>query len=716
LTNSRDSGLNASQLHDLAEIQQLSGIGFWTLDLVHGELWWSEQIYELFEVDAARFAPSYDSFLEAIHPEDRELVDRAYQASVAEHSTCDIQHRLLRKDGSIRWVRECGVTRYSEDGTPLSSSGSVQDITGLVESEQRHHLDKTALLAAQQRQREQRILLADALSTARMGTWSLDLGTMVFKFTDEFYELLRTSALEQGGYQMSARHYAESFIPAEQRDVVAHGIEAARASTESNYRKELDHPVILADGSRGRLRVVYRMLCDEEGRPNRLVGVNQDITERHEAETALAELNEHLKDQTAKANAMAREAEDANRAKSSFLANMSHEVRTPMNGVLGMTELLLDTELDGEQRDLAKTVYRSAEALLTILDDILDYSKIEAGRLELESLPADLHELTRDVASLFRAKLEDKPVELRIDVEAGLMTHRLCDPVRLRQILSNLLGNAIKFTMSGTVRIALAQQGEGVALTVEDTGVGISEEGLSRLFEPFTQADASTTRRFGGTGLGLVICRRLAQAMGGDIELTSKLGEGSRFRVVLPQLRAVSPPAEGNAAPSSPQPTVDSSTEEFAEEAPSAASDTCSTQDEASTPLHVLLVEDQEINQRLIARILQRQGHEFDLAVNGAEAVERCRNQHYDLVLMDCQMPILDGYAATAAIRAAEAEGAVPQRIIALTANAMSGDRERCIAAGMDDYLSKPIRKAELLEVIHRWRPSGDEQDVEEDS
>jgi CheY-like chemotaxis protein len=235
------------------------------------------------------------------------------------------------------------------------------------------------------------------------------------------------------------------------------------------------------------------------------------------------------------------------------------------------------------------------------------------------------------------------------------------------------------------VRIALAQQGEGVALTVEDTGVGISEEGLSRLFEPFTQADASTTRRFGGTGLGLVICRRLAQAMGGDIELTSKLGEGSRFRVVLPQLRAVSPPAEGNAAPSSPQPTVDSSTEEFAEEAPSAASDTCSTQDEASTPLHVLLVEDQEINQRLIARILQRQGHEFDLAVNGAEAVERCRNQHYDLVLMDCQMPILDGYAATAAIRAAEAEGAVPQRIIALTANAMSGDRERCIAAGMDD-------------------------------
>jgi PAS domain S-box-containing protein len=584
------------------------------------------------------------------------------------------------------------------------------------------------------------------------------------------------------------------------------------------------------DGSLYWVDSIIAPFTGEDGRIEKYISIRTDITARKTAEAGLLQANRDLAQQTALANELANRAELASQAKSSFLANMSHEIRTPMNGVLGMTELMLGMDLNAEQRDAAQTVYRSAEALLAILNDILDFSKIEAGRLDLERIPFDVQQLVFDVVELFRGRVAGGPVELLVRIAPGAPGRVLGDPGRVRQILTNLAGNAVKFTEHGHILIELGGGDDEVLLSVSDTGIGIPADRRAILFAPFTQVDASTSRRFGGTGLGLAICRQLAEAMGGSIALDSEVGSGSTFRVRLALARDPAPPptvapaaslagrrvlvvddsitnrailceqlaavgCQAELAAGSDQawsllndppgglafdaaiidrhmPMVDGESlavqiaadGRFAAMAlvlltssglrgdaarvqaagfagylvkPAAGSVLCSVvataiervmagrrtlvtrhqiaeamparepELPAGPKRRILVAEDNPVNQRVARAMLERLGYEVLVVADGRAAVDAAAKGGFDLVLMDCQMPVLDGYAATRAIRQSEGGSGRHLPIVAMTANAMDEDRERCASAGMDGHLAKPVRKADLEAAVNRWCRTG---------
>lgn len=493
--------------------------------------------------------------------------------------------------------------------------------------------------------------------------WDWDLDTQAISWTTGIQTTFRHTASEIG----ADPHWWIEHVHPEDRQRVEDSrraaIEVGGETWSGEYRfltGDVKYASVLDRGY---------VMCDPAGRPVRMIGAMMDITAFKQVEIKMQQAKEA--------------AEAANRAKSEFLANMSHEIRTPMSGVMGMTDLLLDTPLTPQQAEYVGMVKASADSLLTVINDILDFSKIEAGKLEVESIQFTLRESIEPILKTFLLRARQKGLEVSWGVEPEVPEALVGDPNRLSQILVNLLGNAVKFTDKGQISLAVqvsAVEKDFVQLhfSVQDTGIGIAAEKLECIFEAFTQADGSTARRFGGTGLGLTISRQLAQMMGGRLWAESVPGRGSTFhftaRLGIPQTL----------------------------HAPESGQSLASRQSAGDAPhsLRILLAEDNPVNQMLATRLLEKHGHRVALARNGREALEQIAAQAFDVVLMDVQMPELDGFEATAAIREREKTTGGHLPIVAMTAHAMQSDHQRCLAAGMDGYVSKPININQLVSVV----------------
>ncbi len=733
------------------------------------------------EITGFTVAETLGRFLvDSVHHDERaRVVERFVALQKGDRNSCSLETRYLTKSGGYRWLEMYARLICDEHGTPTGVAGTLNDVT------ERRLADERFRVLFQHSPNPH--VLCDA-----SGIVDCNHATL---------RLLRIERKEA----LIGRRFAE-YAPEFQSDGMRSGEKAAlveRLARENGIHR-VEWMCRRADGSQVAVEVTLNPVTINFT-PTMLL-VLHDITERLRNERELLRAKDA--------------AEAANRAKSDFLATMSHEIRTPMNGVIGMTDLLLGTTLTQKQRHYAEVAQTSGRALLDVINDILDYSKIEAGALPIESIPFDLRGVLEQASDLMCVRAQQKGLEFIVDYPAEAPRHLVGDPGRIRQVIINLLGNAIKFTERGHVLVRVKGEAGGadevrVALAVEDTGIGIPRDKQAALFEKFTQADSTTARRFGGTGLGLAICKRLALMMGGDIRLDSEPGRGSTFTVsFLLKLDAAAAKPAGSRAPENlrvlvvddheisretlgrqlaawrirhsvaaggeialgalrlardagdpfrvvivdadmpemdgavvcglikADPTLARTQTILLTASGKAVSDAVPDVDarvhkpvrssrlldaivtlvhgsrpapvapppapeakpgkEIAHGARILLAEDHPTNQLLAIELLQQLGCIVEVAQNGREAVELVLGRSYDVVLMDCHMPEMDGFEATAAIRARQHGGRrVP--IVALTANAMAGDRERCLSAGMDDYVSKPVNAAELERVIESW-------------
>ncbi|MDH3360512.1 MAG: ATP-binding protein, partial [Desulfobulbaceae bacterium] len=502
---------------------------------------------------------------------------------------------------------------------------------------------------------------------AHIGMWDWTISSGDLYWSERIAPLFGYSS---GALETSYANFVEAIHPDDRERVT----NAVNACVEKDEKYDIEHRVIWPDGTVRWLLERGDVIRDIKGNPTRMLGVVQDITSRKELEQGIISAKE--------------EAEQAAQAKSTFLANMSHEIRTPMNAVVGLTDVVLETQLTPEQREHLTTVRSSANALLTLINDILDISKLESGKLTLETTMFHLPRTMKDILQTFRITAREKALELNLRIQPDLFHCLLGDPSRLRQIMINLVGNSIKFTTKGSITVAVELEEEGVYhFSVSDTGIGMSPEQIKTIFDPFTQADQSTARLYGGTGLGTTISKQLVELMGGEIWAESSLDHGSTFHFTA---RLVKPACAGNCDKNCPAHV---------------------TPGEIAMPkskrrFKILLVEDIVANVTLATIRLKQQGHQLQVAWNGLEAVAAFKKEPFDLILMDVQMPKMDGMEATRQIRSLE-DGIKQTPIIAMTASVMHEDMELCRQAGMDEIIPKPVDFSQLFAAMEQLVPPG---------
>lgn len=515
--------------------------------------------------------------------------------------------------------------------------------------------------------RESQEILAYTQRIAHLGKWVWDINEDQLEWSDELFTIYKRPK-ELG---TSIQTWIESIHPDDQnRNEIA--INDA-LSGKKTYN--IDHRIICHDGQERVIHVEAELFHNHDKQPNRMIGVVQDITKQKAYEAELKKAKEL--------------AESMSRSKSNFLKTMSHELRTPMHGVLGMAELTLLTNLDKKQRQYVETIYNASHAMTRILNDILDITKIESNTLELEPTYFNLKKTIRSIIHLFSGSANTNEIALNCHIQENIPDLLAGDPNRLNQILSNLLGNAIKFTEKGSVslNVSLLKEEKETAyirFDIIDTGIGIAEENLSYIFQMFTQEDSSSTRRYGGMGLGLTIVNNLVELMNGQITIASEVNQGTTFTVTIPF--GLNKPLPKQA----PFETTDNIYQPRKR-----------TVQDAS----ILIVEDDQVNQKVVEGMLKNLGCNIDILPNGKAALTIIPDFCYDVILMDCRMPVMDGFETTRQIREMEEAGTLPHRtpIIALTANAMEDDKAKCLEAGMDDYLAKPVTLASLEKILNKY-------------
>ena len=618
-------------------------MGSWEWNIRTGELLWSDEIFSLFGLPVDAFGASYSAFLGHVHPDDRARVEEAVRLAVDEGADYALDHRILRQDGDIRFVHEYGEVERDAAGVPLRMRGIVQDVTR-------------------------------SRAIERSAARNRDMLSGMFRISPEAIVV----ANEEGRVVIFSAG-AEAVFGYAAHEIVGGGIE--RLMPERFRANHGQHVARFAEGPHDSMQMAQRrpirglrkdgVEIPIEASLARIVAggetlfttIVRDLTERYETEACLVEARDR--------------AEQANRAKSDFLANMSHELRTPLNGILGVAEALASSATDSRQKEMADLIATSARALEALLTDILDLAQIEAGRMEIQHQPFDLGAMVRNVAALFSASARNKGLSFELDLPEVTCSGFVGDEKRLLQVLNNLLSNAVKFTDAGYVKLSVETVGRPdaprVRFAVQDAGIGFDEETRARLFNRFEQADSSITRRFGGTGLGLSICKVLVELMGGTIRAESRPREGATFIFEVPLA-----PAEPAAAPPGPSAGLVAARPE--------------------RPPRILLAEDHPANRRVVEFILEPLGVELRSVENGELAVAEAGAGAFDLILMDMQMPVMDGLEAVRRIRDQERnEGRGPVPICMLTANALPQFQAMSREAGADGFLTKPISAQALI-------------------
>ncbi|MDR3512116.1 MAG: ATP-binding protein [Caulobacteraceae bacterium] len=614
----------------LALAERAAGLGYWRISLPDGLLFWSDEVYRIHGLDPSTFDPNTDSALSFYHPDDQATVAEAIGRAREQGEPFEFEARLTTAAGDVRQVMARGVCERGPDGALAEVVGVFQDVT------ERRNLEAIQRASAER--------LAQIIERLPAGAVHVQGG--VLSLNAEIERITGYSREELPTLDVWFRVlYGDDIGKMRRR------YEQARAA---GFRSVVRNVIRRKDGAE---RVVEFRACYEA------IGelwIIHDITEHKRLEDALIEAKER--------------AEAAARFKTEFLANMSHEIRTALTAIIGFSGLLLgEAGLSANERRWTARIDEASRALLSIVNDVLDFSKLEAGSIEIASQPFDLRGLVEETAALLAGQAAGKGVALEVDVDAAPDGLVLGDADRLRQVLLNLVSNAVKFTNRGAVTVQVWREAGGAdrfGFSVSDTGIGIPAQALDVVFERFAQADGSISRRFGGTGLGLAICKRLVDAMGGAIGVESKVGIGSRFWFAIDL-----PPAQAQAAPVEAAAAIDLGA------------------------LRILVVDDAEANRDLVSTLLRAAGVEVDLAANGVEAVEAVKATAYDLVLMDVQMPVMDGVQATRVIRSLGG-AAAEAPIVALSANVLAEQVASYRRAGMDAHLGKPINPAELLATI----------------